>query len=64
MTTVQAMVGAILAWAPTILVFIYIVRETCETREASISVCWILRRDFQSLIDPRPFLNPGALMLQ
>jgi hypothetical protein len=33
MTTVQAMmVGAILAWAPTILVFIYIVRDMRNTR--------------------------------
>ena len=32
MTTVQAMmVGAILAWAPTILVFIYIVRDMRNT---------------------------------
>jgi len=33
MTTVHAMlVGAILAWAPTILVFIYIVRDMRNTR--------------------------------
>jgi hypothetical protein len=33
MTTVQAMmVGAILPWAPTILVFIYIVRDMRNTR--------------------------------
>ena len=33
MTTVQAMMmGAILAWAPTILVFIYIVRDMRNTR--------------------------------
>jgi hypothetical protein len=33
MTTVQAMlVGAILAWSPTILVFIYIVRDMRNTR--------------------------------
>ncbi len=32
MTTVQAMlVGAILAWAPTIVVFIYIVRDMRNT---------------------------------
>jgi hypothetical protein len=33
MTTVQAMlVGAILAWAPSLLVFIYIVRDMRNTR--------------------------------
>jgi hypothetical protein len=33
MTTVQAMlVGATLAWGPTILVFIYIVRDMRNTR--------------------------------
>jgi hypothetical protein len=33
MTTVYAMpVGAILAWAPTVLVFIYIVRDIRNTR--------------------------------
>jgi hypothetical protein len=33
MTTVHAMLaGAILAWAPTILVFIYIVRDMRNTR--------------------------------
>ena len=33
MTTVPAvMVGAILAWAPTILVFIYMVRDMRNTR--------------------------------
>jgi hypothetical protein len=33
MTTVQAMlVGAILAWAPAVLVFIYIVRDMRNTR--------------------------------
>jgi hypothetical protein len=33
MTTVQAMlIGATLAWAPTILVFIYIVRDMRNTR--------------------------------
>jgi hypothetical protein len=33
MTTVQAMLmGATLAWAPTILVFIYIVRDMRNTR--------------------------------
>jgi hypothetical protein len=35
MTTVYAMlVGAILAWAPTVLVFIYIVRDIRNTRGA------------------------------
>jgi hypothetical protein len=33
MTTVQAMlVGAILAWAPSVLVFIYIMRDIQNTR--------------------------------
>ncbi len=33
MTTVQAMLmGAILAWAPTVLVFVYIVRDMRNTR--------------------------------
>ena len=33
MTTVQAMmVGAILAWAPSVLVFIYIMRDMRNTR--------------------------------
>jgi len=33
MTTVQPMMmGAILAWAPTVLVFIYIVRDMRNTR--------------------------------
>jgi hypothetical protein len=33
MTTVQAMmIGAILAWTPTILVFVYIVRDMRNTR--------------------------------
>jgi len=33
MTTVQAMlVGAILAWAPSLLVFIYIMRDMRNTR--------------------------------
>jgi hypothetical protein len=33
MTTAQAMLaGAILAWAPTIVVFIYIVRDIRNTR--------------------------------
>ena len=37
MTTVQAMlVGAILAWAPSLLVFIYIMRDMRNTRGADL----------------------------